>query len=236
MFAKIALPIQKENQINKPTDAYNCIKELLLRQLLNPGQRLQYRDLAEMIGMSKTPIAAALNRLEYEGIVIYEVNRGYRIRPINEKEISELFELRIELETLNVRNAIKNFTQEEFKKLCAKFSSLSNYNPQFTDGKKLFLDMDYHIRMGGNSYAIRFLQSIIENIYLRYRIERGVESRKKEIETEHRLVLESIKKRDTEKAVKYMTIHLEELHHLMLHFLRSFKSSYQTEWHFQKAE
>jgi DNA-binding GntR family transcriptional regulator len=226
MLERIIDVNEEHGQTNKPIDAYHRIKDLIVRQILNPGQKLPYRDLAEMIGMSKTPIISALNRLVYEGLAVYEVNKGYAIKPIDEEEISELFEIRIQLETFNVRNAIKRFTRESFEKLKDKFTLLSEYNPSFTDRKKLFLDMDFHLqiaRMGGNPYSHRFLRTAIENIFLRYRIERGVESRKEDIEAEHRQVLECVAGRDTQGAV-------EELHKLMLQYLRTFRSGLGSEW------
>ncbi|MBW1768847.1 MAG: GntR family transcriptional regulator [Deltaproteobacteria bacterium] len=161
----------------KPLDAYNALKELISKGLLNPGQKLIYSDLSQMVGMSKTPIINALNMLAYEGFVEYEMNKGYSIKRIDEKEITDLFEIRIAIEDLNVKGAIRKFTKEKDARLREKHRSLSEYNPSYTDRKKLFLDKEFHIeiaRMGENQYSIMFLNTIIENIFFRYRIERGL--------------------------------------------------------------
>jgi DNA-binding GntR family transcriptional regulator len=108
--------ITKMNNANtdKSGNAYSTIKELLFRRVLNPGQKLLYKDLCQLLGLSKTPIINALNRLIYEGFVSYEPNKGYRICMVDEHSISHLYEIRLELECINVRNAIKNFDPEKY--------------------------------------------------------------------------------------------------------------------------
>ena len=207
----------------KPLDAYNAIKELIFKGILNPGQKLIYSDLSQMIRMSKTPITNALNMLAYEGFVEYEMNKGYRIKRIDEKEITDLFEIRIAIEGLNVKDAIKKFTKDKEARLREKLRMLSEYNPPYTDRKKLFLDKEFHIeiaRMGENQYSIMFLNTIIENIFFRYRLERGLESRKDLIELEHRKIVAAIGEGDEKRALKYMRTHLTELQKLMLQYLR----------------
>ena len=220
-FTKIA------EQGVKPLDAYNAIKELLFKGLLNPGQKLIYSDLSQMVGMSKTPIINALNMLAYEGFVEYEMNKGYSIKRIDEKEITDLFEIRIAIEGLNVKGAIRKFTKEKEATLREKLRILSEYNPPYTDRKKLFLDKEFHIeiaRMGENRYSIMFLNTIIENIFFRYRLERGLESRKDLIELEHRKIAAAIGERDEKGALTYMRTHLTELQKLMLQYLREIMS------------
>lgn len=218
---------------DKPGSAYLAIKELLFRRVLNPGQKLPYKDLCDLIGLSKTPILNALNRLVYEGFVNYETNKGYRIATVDEKKISNLWEVRVELECLNVRNAIKNLTQEKFKILKNKYDLFSNYKPEYTDRKNLELDMDLHLeiaRMGENQFSFTFLQTVLEHIHFMCRLERGVDRRKKEIEYEHQKVVESIGKRDAETAEKVMRDHIEALHMLMLDYLHELKENEAGFW------
>ncbi|MCF8050399.1 MAG: GntR family transcriptional regulator [Desulfobacterales bacterium] len=217
---------------DKPGHAYTAIKDLLFRRVLNPGQKLLYRDLCELVGLSKTPIINALNRLVYEGFVLYEPNRGYRIAPVDEKSISHLWEIRLELECINVRNAIKNFSRKNYATLQKKLKLMDEYNPEFTDRKKLELDMDMHMeiaRMGGNKFSGRFLKTVLEHIHFMHRLERGVDRRKEQITHEHDKIIESIGNRDDAMAEKYMRTHIEALHHLMLDHLQELK---QTEGNF----
>lgn len=231
MPSKPSTPDILEN--DKLGSAYHAIKELLFRRVLNPGQKLPYKDLCDLVGLSKTPIINALNRLVFEGFVQYEPNKGYRIAPVDEKTISHLWEIRVELECINVRNAINNFTPEKFAVLERKHERLRDYTPAYTDRKKLELDMDMHIeigRMGGNEFSKTFLRTVLEHIHFMHRLERGVDRRKGEIEYEHGMVIESIGKRDVVMAEKVMRAHIEALHRLMLDFLQEMKQMQGNFW------
>ena len=217
----------------KPDTAYDAIKELLFRRVINPGQKLPYKDLCDIIGLSKTPIIKALNQLVHEGFVSYEKNKGYRITPIDAKSISHLFEIRLELECLNVRNAVRCFSRENFLRLQKKYDLLKNYTPPYTDRKKLSLDMDMHLeiaRLGGNKYSLTFLKTVLEHILFMYRLERGLEKRKADIEFEHSRVVESIGTCDVLTAEKYMRNHIEALHTLMLEYLQELTQRKENFW------
>ena len=79
-------------------DAYKKIKKMIFDQELSPGQKLIYKDLGEMLGMSRTPIINALIRLEQEGFVASESFRGFYVRPIDLKEVWDAFGVREALE------------------------------------------------------------------------------------------------------------------------------------------
>jgi len=221
---------QSQDSIN---DAYDAVKQLIFRRVLNPGQKLLYKDLCESVGLSKTPILNALNRLVYEGFVIHEMNKGYRITPIDEKTISHLYEIRLELECLNVRNAVKTFTKSKMERLKKKHEELSAHRPEFTDSKKLFFDMEFHLeiaRMGENKYSENYLKTIIEQIHFLYRLERGVDKRKDEIDHEHRSMVEKIAAQDSVAAEQCMRKHIQELHKLMLDYLEELDQKGEALW------
>jgi DNA-binding GntR family transcriptional regulator len=224
---------QRGNDRGKPLDAYLAIKDLIAGRRLNPGQKLNYQDLSESIGLSKTPIINALNRLQNEGFVDYEANKGYRIRQINETEISELFAIRMELECFNVKNAIQNLNPKKLQLLRKRFNLYSAYKPFLINSKKIALDLDFHLaiaQIGGNSYSLMFSRNVIEHICFRYRLEQGVERRRDLVEQEHRGIFESIAAKDTREAVSYMRTHLTALHGLMLQYLKVINESSAIKW------
>lgn len=226
--------ISRDVQVrNKPLAAYAAIKELIASRALNPGQKLNYQDLSKIIGLSKTPITNALTRLQNEGFVDYEANKGFRIRQINEIEISELFAIRMELECFNVRNAIQNLDADKLQRLQNRFDLYAAYKPSFTDRKKITLDLDFHLeiaQIGGNSYSIMFSRIIIEHIFFRYRLEQGVEHRRDMVELEHARIMKCIAETDTRGAVEQMKKHLKALYGLMLQYLKDISRSSEIRW------
>jgi DNA-binding GntR family transcriptional regulator len=77
---------------------YRSIKKSLLEGTFNELSRLTEESLATQLGISKSPVREALNRLEAEGLIYIEARRGARVRQFSPKEIRDLYDLRVALE------------------------------------------------------------------------------------------------------------------------------------------
>lgn len=80
---------------NRENNAYTQIKEKILNCELIPGDLLSEAFLSEMLGMSRTPIRAALKQLEFEGFILYHKNRGISIRETSAKEMTDILEMMV---------------------------------------------------------------------------------------------------------------------------------------------
>ncbi len=85
--------------------AYRSVKELLLSGALCEGSRLTEESIATQLGISKSPVREALNRLESEGLIRIESRRGAYVRRFSRQEIRELYDLRELLEVHAVGSA-----------------------------------------------------------------------------------------------------------------------------------
>ena len=65
---------------------------------LLPGEKLRQVELAERIGVSRSPLREALRTLESEGLLAYEMNRGYMVARLEPSEVAELYHMRALLE------------------------------------------------------------------------------------------------------------------------------------------
>ena len=81
---------------------YRSIKQNLLDGTLGELSRLTEESLATQLGISKSPVREALNRLEAEGLVCIEPRRGAYVRQFSPKEIRDLYELREILEVHSI--------------------------------------------------------------------------------------------------------------------------------------
>jgi DNA-binding GntR family transcriptional regulator len=84
---------------------YRSIKGQLLDGTLREGMRLTEELLATQLGISKSPVREALNRLEAEGLVCIESRRGAYVREFSPKEVSDLYDLREVLELHSIAAA-----------------------------------------------------------------------------------------------------------------------------------
>ncbi len=89
--------------------AYQGIRHMLYTKELVPGQKIAYRDLAEKLQLSPTPIIQALKWLELQGFVTHEANRGYYMAPFSLEEIEELYDAAAEDDFRSWKDGAKQF-------------------------------------------------------------------------------------------------------------------------------
>ncbi|WP_265502560.1 GntR family transcriptional regulator [Paracoccus beibuensis] len=88
------------------------LRELILEGGIKPGEKLHQDQLAEQLGLSRTPLRTALTTLTQTGLVVYESNRGFRVREFSISDMKGAFEVRAELEATACRLAADNMTPE----------------------------------------------------------------------------------------------------------------------------
>jgi DNA-binding GntR family transcriptional regulator len=84
---------------------YLSIKQSVLTGSIEPSFRLTEEHLATQLGISKSPVREALNRLETEGLIRIEARRGASVRQFSAKEIQDLYDLRVVLELHSISAA-----------------------------------------------------------------------------------------------------------------------------------
>lgn len=94
-------------------DGYELLRQAIARGRLSPGERLLEEELAEQLGVGRAGIRAALIRLEHEGLVERERNRGARVRRVGEKEAVEILQTRAAVEGLAAGLAAGAATAED---------------------------------------------------------------------------------------------------------------------------
>ena len=100
-----------------PDRIYSALKHRILTCSLPPGQRLMENDLSRELGVSRTPLREALNRLALEQLVFLTPYRGYAVTPLLLEDISKLNELRLILESESAALAAERANQQEVKQL-----------------------------------------------------------------------------------------------------------------------
>jgi DNA-binding GntR family transcriptional regulator len=96
---------------------HHMVAEAIIRGLYAPGERLAQDRIAETLGVSRIPVRAALRRLEAEGLVSFQPHRGATVRELSPKEVAEIYDLRILLETYALRLAASRITPEQLDHL-----------------------------------------------------------------------------------------------------------------------
>ncbi len=74
------------------------IRGLIIDRVLLPGEKIRQVELAERIGVSRSPLREALRTLESEGVVAYEINRGYVVARLDDDDLAQIHRMRTLLE------------------------------------------------------------------------------------------------------------------------------------------
>ena len=94
---------------------FNTLRQAILKGELEPGERLMEIQLAERLGVSRTPIREAIRKLELEGLVLMVPRKGAEVASISEKSLREVLEVRRSLEELAIELACQKITQEQIQ-------------------------------------------------------------------------------------------------------------------------
>ncbi len=110
------MPPQIPTSRNGNTDAYSMILDAIDNGTYRPGDRLVESELADRLGVSRTPIREALQRLETQSLLVRD-GRSLIVASLDHNQMAELYVVRGELEGLAARLAARNATEEEVKLL-----------------------------------------------------------------------------------------------------------------------
>lgn len=194
--------------------AYEIIKAKILDGTYAPGAFLSERTQAEELGMSKTPVRAALERLSDQGLVTTSQQRGVFVRELNAEEIGDLFDFRIALETAVVRRLAEAGRRELPAQLKTNLQQQQACIKIGDTQKFVALDIEFHLglaRADGNSVIVSAMEQ--QTIRLQRVVSRIMQREpallKRSIE-DHRLIHESIVKKDPASASAHMLQHLDD--------------------------
>lgn len=164
-----------KNSAKQPEDssqvAYQGIRRMLYSKELAPGQKIAYRDLAEKLQLSPTPIVQALKWLELQGFVHHEPNRGYSMAPFSLNEIEELYELRELIEPSLVPATIQRIDKKSLGELKAALQAHLSAERDYYLKERLFKNREFHMTLAslsGKETQIRILKNVFDMLFLKY--------------------------------------------------------------------
>src|SRR3954453_11350579 len=107
-------------------DGYQALRDAIVAGELLPSERLVEEDLARRLGLGRAAIRMALVRLEHDGLVERERNRGARVRRVSDAEAVEILEVRAALESLAARKAAARATPKDVRELRATLREMGS--------------------------------------------------------------------------------------------------------------
>lgn len=195
--------------------ALTKIKENILVGQYPPGSKLSSNDIAEELGISRTPVNAAINRLVAEGIVEAIPRRGNIVKQFSAKQIRDIIDVRIMLESRAAKSAVEFadlFPERiaEMESLLTEFDHIGDEDYSITSK----LESRFHtlfVSLSGNEQLVKFFEinwSVGATFHM-YNITKMPLSRQKTAFREHSQFLLFIKQKDTDALCHLVEKHLE---------------------------
>ena len=196
--------------------AYDQVREMVTTFRFKPDERLNESELAKQLGLSRTPLREALNRLSMEGLLHTKSGRGFFCRSLEPKEIYELYQLRAAVECGGIRIAAELGDLHKIDKLLAFLDKTGDCNDASTS-TLVGYDEHFHesvMQLTGNGEMIRILRNINDRIRFVRWIDMDRRGRKS-TQSEHLEIARALKKRDVERCAaalqKHISRRLEEI-------------------------
>jgi len=205
---------RKKTKDDFTNEAYMGIRRMFFLNEIIPGQKISYGDLAARLEMSTTPVIQALKRLEFQGLVRHEPNRGDYTENISLEEITEIYEFRELIEVSLLPKTIASITKKGLSKLK---KALDNHLDAVRDiylKDRLLKDMEFHLmlaNLSGNQIQINTLKSLFDLLYLKYRGNILFVTPMETVDSEHIKLYENIDAGNLEPAQKILGQHISNV-------------------------
>lgn len=192
---------------------FHTLRKAILTGELKPGERLMEIHLADQLGVSRTPIREAIRKLELEGLVIMIPRRGAEVAQITEKSLKDVLEVRRALDALCAELACDRITEDEklqLKKACDDFEKATATGDVTVIAEADVALHDIIVAATGNQRLMQLIGNLSEQMY-RYRFEYiKDESQHNHLVKEHRIIYESIIRRDKAAAAQAAREHIDK--------------------------
>lgn len=190
---------------------FRALREAILRGELKPGERLMELQLANKLGVSRTPIREAIRMLEQEGLAVTTPRKGAEVAKMTEKDMEDVLAIREALEQLAASLACDHATEEELTALRTERDRFEHLIRSGEIKRIAESDMRFHellYEASGNPKLVSMLSNLREQMY-RYRVEYLKDAKNyPNLIEEHKAIVDGLTRRDKDTIREAMARHM----------------------------
>ena len=200
---------------------FETLRDAIIRQVLKPGERLMEIQLADEMGVSRTPVREAIRKLELEGLVVMVPRKGAYVAGVSMTDIHEVYEVRSALEMLAVTLAAERITDEELDALERQVLRESEEESK-KDGSLdniIYIDSSFHdiiYQAAHNQRLVQFVNILQEQLQRFRAASLARPGRSKTALEEHKKIVEALSERNGELAARLAREHIENAENAMI--------------------
>lgn len=219
------IPIKLDNYKPLREMVFESLREAIIQGRLKPGERLMEIQLAEEMGVSRTPVREAIRKLELEGFVVMVPRKGAYVADISVKDIADVFEVRAALEGLAAGLAAERITTEELEELDRALTK--TYEVSKHDLNAIVeTDTNFHAliyRASRNERLVQIISNLADQIQRFRATSLAQPGRTKLAIEEHAKIVDAISDRNVELAQTLAREHIELAEQTLLNALQEEK-------------
>ncbi len=203
---------------NQTAQLFESVRTAVLTLELAPGERLTERGLESRFEASRTPVRAALMRLESEGLVRRD-GRGWIVAPLDIDEIGALAELREAVESAAVRLAAVRASGADIEALA---ELLESARPVADEEHGVRAGGDFHVelaQLSGNALMAEAVRGAMTRLARTRWLEVRTPEARENAWAEHRAVVEALRERDGARAAALVAAHIRDTNERLVTFL-----------------
>lgn len=213
------LPIKLDSYKPLREVVSETLRDAIVNGTLKPGERLMEIQLADELGVSRTPVREAIRKLELEGFVIMIPRRGTYVADLSIKDFNEVFEIRTALDVLAAGLAAERITDHELEDLQRILVAIGEHIDQGQFEGIVDLDVEFHdllYQACRNDRLVGIISNLREQ-FMRFRsISMAYPGRLRKTLEEHSRLVEAIAQRNVELAQQRAREHLENAEQTLL--------------------
>ncbi len=216
------IPVRLDNYKPLREIVLDSLREAIISGLLKPGERLMEAQVAEDMGVSRTPVREAIRKLELEGFVVMIPRKGAYVAGISLKDITEVFEIRAALEALAAGLAAERMTEEEMEKLERQLVKEAEITDLADLDTLVTVDSDFHdlvYQASRNERMVQIINNLREQIQRFRMTSLAYPGRMHEALAEHKKIVEALAERNVALAQQLALEHIENAENSMLEAL-----------------
>lgn len=190
---------------------YETIKEFAIDYRFRPGEKINEVELAAELTVSRTPVRAALNRLERDGFVVSIPNKGFYARELTPDAVRDLYELRAAIERAAFVLACERATDAEIEATVNAWEKHSSLKGEGSWAKIALADEGFHMaltQLSKNAQMVAALESLCSRIRFFRRIDLETMPRRSHSYQEHAAIIEALRRRDAAGGADLMEKHI----------------------------
>lgn len=220
-------PIERKAK-TRSEEVYNGVRRAILMGAYQPGEKLGPSVLASDYGVSLSVVREALTRLAEQGLVLSQPQLGFQVVPISREDLLDLTSVRLDIETLALRRSVERGDVEWRSGLLAAHYVLE-HTPRYFDDENgtrvtnedwMRAHANYHdvlLSACGSKRLFEIAESLRDSadLYRRWSEPIGGD-RTRDIEGEHRAILDAVQTGDADLAVERLAAHISHTTNVLL--------------------